>query len=233
MVDFHTHILPGIDDGSPDVQTSLAMLAMEAAQGIRTVAATPHFQASFDAPDAFLARRAQAAQLLRSEMAKQPDLPELILGAEVLFFRGMSDSECLPLLTLGGGRHLLVEMPPAPWPQEHYRELEAIWEKRRLVPVIAHIDRYIRPFRTFGIPKRLAGTPVWVQANTSFFLEKRTAGMAMKMLKAGQIQILGSDCHNLSSRRPNLGTAEQQIRRRLGNDALEQIRGFEEEILRV
>lgn len=231
--DFHSHILPGIDDGSASLEESIAMLQMEAEQGITRVMATPHFYAWHDAPDRFLSRRAQAEARLREEMAKYSGLPEISVGAEVSFFRGMSESEILPQLTIREKRYILIEMPPAPWTDAVYRELEGIWEKRGITPIIAHIDRYIGPFRTHRIPQRLAEMPVLVQANADFFLNRSTAGMALKMLKADQIQLLGSDCHNMSSRKPNLGAAVQRIARKLGQDALSRICGYESQILGV
>ena len=101
-----------------------------------------------------------------------------------------------------------------------YRELEQIYTRWGITPVVAHVDRYIAPFRTYGIPKTLEQLPVLVQANASFFLNRGTASMAMKMLRQGQIHLLGSDCHNLTSRQPNLGPALDRIRSKLGQGAL-------------
>ena len=56
MVDFHTHILPQMDDGSQSVEQTLQMLSFLADQGVKTVVATPHFYAHRDQPDAFLAK---------------------------------------------------------------------------------------------------------------------------------------------------------------------------------
>ena len=64
-VDFHSHILPGIDDGSKSVEESLAMLRMAGEQGIECVVATPHFYPRYDSPKKFLARRAEAEAQLR------------------------------------------------------------------------------------------------------------------------------------------------------------------------
>lgn len=232
-VDFHSHILPGIDDGSKSVEESIALLRMEAEQGIDFIVATPHFYPRYDSPNKFLVRRAEAEARLREAIANEPALPEVIVGAEVYFFRGMSQSEFLSELTIGGKRCILIEMPPAPWSEDIYRELEAIWDKWGITPIIAHIDRYIGPFRTYGIPKRLSQLPVLVQANADFFLEKATASMAMRMLKADQIQLLGSDCHNLTSRKPNLGSALERIRQKLGEGVVEEINLLASEVLGV
>lgn len=223
--------MPNVDDGSDSLRKSMSMLWAEAEQGVSLVAATPHFYPDRDKPERFLKKRYQAAKLLREEMEGCSGLPKLILGAEVHYFRGISESDFLPWLTMGKTNCLLVEMPPSPWPEECFRELEQIRLRQGLTPIIAHVDRYIRPLRTYGIPERLEKMQVYVQANGEFFLDKRTASLAMKMLKAGQIHVLGSDCHNLTSRRPNLGQAAQCIEQKLGREALVRIRRTEREIL--
>lgn len=231
IVDFHSHILPGVDDGSASVEQSIAMLQMEAEQGIQTVIATPHFYAQHDKPEHFLQKRAEAERRLRDEMARHSDMPELEIGAEVYYFNGISDSDVLSQLTIGKKRFILIEMPMAPWSERIFRELESIWIKQGLMPIVAHIDRYIAPFQTFGIPKRLESLPVMVQANASFFVEKATRRMAFRMLRQGKIHLLGSDCHDLKERKPNLGEAVQLIRRQFGPDMIAYLNAHEDEVL--
>ena len=103
-VDFHSHILPGVDDGSRSVEESLEMLRAEARQGIGTVVATPHFYANHDTPERFLRRRAAAWEMLQTAMAQEAGLPEVIPGAEVYYFSGISDSDQLHRLTTGQKR---------------------------------------------------------------------------------------------------------------------------------
>lgn len=231
MTDFHSHILPGIDDGSGSTEESVAMLRMEAKQGIGCVVATPHFYARHDDPERFLLRRAAAMEKLRAAAAQQEGLPQVLLGAEVHYFPGMSDSEALAQLTIDKKRCILIEMPPSPWTPQMYRELEWIYAKQGFVPVIAHLDRYISPLRTHGIPAQLEELPVLVQANASFFLKSSTASFALRLLRQGRIHVLGSDCHNLTDRAPNLGAAVGVIERRLGSAAMEWIQMQEQQIL--
>lgn len=227
VVDAHSHILPGVDDGSRDVAQSLQMLEAQARQGITHVLATPHFYPRYSNPDRFLTKRSQAQQILEAALADRTDLPKLIVGAEVHYFPGMGESEHLKKLTIGDTRLILVEMPEPPWTQGEYRDLENIYICQGLTPIIAHIDRYIRPFHTYGIVKRLEQLPVLVQANSEFFLNKATQRMAFHMLKKGQIHLLGSDCHNMSDRAPDLGEAQKLIVRKLGRSALTKIRETE------
>lgn len=231
IVDFHSHVLPDIDDGSPSVEMSVAMLQRQAQQGISHVVATPHFYAQIDDPKVFLENRQRAESALRAEMAGHPEFPELSVGAEVYYFHGISDSDILSELTINKKRYILIEMPMTAWTERMYRDLEGIWVKQGLMPVIAHIDRYIAPFRTYGIPERLEALPVIVQANSSFFLERSTRNMALRMLKKGRIHLLGSDCHDLQDRSPNLGEAVCVIEKKLGQKILDHIGYYQEEVL--
>lgn len=233
MIDFHSHVLPEVDDGSSNLDESLAMLEMEAAQGMTHVVATPHFYAQQDQLETFLVRRMEAEKKLRAAMDNNPGIPQLSIGAEVHYFRGMGNSEAISELTITGGKSILVEMPQPPWTEEMYRELVKMRENFGVIPVIAHVDRYISPLRSHGIPKKLEELPVLVQANASFFLNRRTRAMALKMLKKGQIHLLGSDCHDLRERPPQLGQAVEIIRKTLGQEWINCIRERAEAILEM
>lgn len=230
VVDFHSHILPGIDDGSRSVEESVRMLQMEAAQGIRHVVATPHFYARHDNLDRFLQRREKAERSLRAAMGPGSDLPAMSVGAEVHYFPGISESNAISALTVDGGTHILVEMPQSPWTESMYRELERLYTGQGLTPIIAHVERYFGRFRTYGIPKRLAELPVLVQANAEFFTNKKTAAMAIRMLEKEQIHLLGSDCHNTQIRKPNLADALDRITDRLGEAAIKRIQTYERSV---
>ncbi len=231
VVDFHCHILPGIDDGSSSVEESVVMLQQEASHGIEHVIATPHFYAHRDNLSMFIENRERSEQLLRETMAKHSGLPQLGVGAEVYFFTGISESREISSLAISSTNCIMVEMPQPPWTEAMYRELEQLHTKRGLIPIIAHIDRYITRFRTFGINEKLAELPVFVQANAEFFLHRQTKSIALRMLRNGKIHLLGSDCHNLHSRSPNLSEAAKLIGERLGAPAIERINQYEHSIL--
>lgn len=230
MIDFHAHILPGIDDGSKSLDESIAMLRMEAEQGIDHVVATPHFYPQHDTPEDFLRKRTQAEEALRAEIQKHTDLPKLTVGAEVYYYHGISESDVLRQLTIGNSKYVMIEMPGAPWREAMYRELEKIYRYHGIMPIMAHMDRYFTRFRTYGIPEKLERLPVLVQANASFFCG-RSAARAVRMLQKEQIHLLGSDCHNVHARQPNLGKAMEAIQKRLGTKTLEMIASFERDVL--
>lgn len=231
MVDFHTHILPCVDDGSASIEESVAMLRMEAEQGISKVVLTPHFYANHDSPKRFFERRQQAEETLRAAIAGEQGLPELLVGAEVYYFEGISDSEHLRELAIRGTDAVMIEMPMNHWSDRMLAELEGIYQKQRLIPIVAHLDRYISPMATHGLPERLADLPVVVQVNAGFFQRRLSRSLAIKLLKQGIIGLLGSDCHNLDTRPPNLGDAIQVIRRHLGEEWISYINARETELL--
>ena len=233
IIDFHSHILPGMDDGSASLKESIAMLRMEAEQGIRHVIATPHFYAKHDSPRNFLEKRDAAESRLREEMAKYTDLPQLSVGAEIYFFSGIADSDALQELTIDKKGCIILEMPHCTWSESMYKEMEGIAIKQGLTPILAHIDRYIRPLQSREMLERLDGLPVLVQANANFFLHTFTKRMALRLLREDRIHLLGSDCHNTTSRPPNLAVALEVIQQRLGTQMLDRIVSYQNEILQV
>ena len=148
------------------------------------------------------------------------ELPQILLGAEVLYFSGLSCADELDALCLEGTDLLLLEMPFFPWTDRVLREVEAI-QRGGLQVVAAHIERYmdIQPRRTM---EAFFDLNTFIQCNGEFFLSRRTARRALQMMRRGEIHFLGSDAHNLTSRPPNLGEAARFIERKLGRDALEQ-----------
>ena len=222
IIDFHSHILPGVDDGSPSCEVSLAMLREAARQGVTHMIATPHFYPNRDNPQDFLQRRQDAFDRLQDALSGETDLPAIHLGAEVYYFNGIADSEITEILTISKTRYMLLEMPWSQWTPQMYRQMEAIHGNYGITPIIAHVDRYIAPMHTHRIPQTLAELPLLVQANANFFIKRHTRPLALRMLKQGQIHCFGSDCHNDQDRPPNLGAALDLIRRNLGEDILNQ-----------
>ena len=224
MTDFHSHVLPGIDDGSDSVETSLGMLARWREQGIDRVCATPHFYAEQDTPERFLRRRQAAFEALTAAAGAQP-LPQLRLGAEVRYFPGIAMAEALPELCLSGTSFLLLEMPFIPWTERMLAEVSAIRD-RGIFPVAAHVERYFS-FNSPKLIRRFMDLDIFIQCNAEFFLERRTARKALRFLREEQVHFLGSDAHNLTSRAPNLGPALALMEKKLGPEALERLAVFE------
>lgn len=231
MLDLHTHILPGVDDGSSSVEMSIAMLEAEAQQGVSCVMATPHFYAHRDWPETFFARREKAWNALAAAAVDRSHLPRVLLGAEVSYYNGMSESEVLPEFCLGQSPYLLVEMPMGLWPERTFWELQAIYDRQGITPILAHVERYFPVFGKEQLLQRLETLPVLLQVNAGYILDRKTAASAKNLLQQGRVHLLGSDCHNMEDRPPRLGQAVQQIRQQLGEDVLARIGLYKQRIL--
>ena len=216
MIDFHSHILPGIDDGSKDTATSIRMIEEEMRQGVTGIALTPHFYADTDDPQQFLARRERAFRELQETLEEEEiKVPRMILGSEVHFYRGMSRSESLRKLCLGESNYILVELPFRRWQQYIVDDVKDIGNNLGLNVIIAHFERYLDQDRKL-VKQITEDEDLIIQSNAEFSLEKDRR-KALRYLKDGTIDILGSDCHNTDSRRPNLKDAMDLIGKKLGD----------------
>lgn len=214
MVDFHSHVLPGMDDGADSVEMSLRMLEESKKQGVDIVFASSHFYADEDDPYSFLQRRNEAYEMLYSAMDdNKSKYPRLELGAEVLYFPGMSVADELCTLTMGDTPCLLIEPPMCRWTDAMLDEIEETGTNLKCIPVIAHIDRYMRVLKDNTLFDRIEGRRVLVQVNASFFVYPQTTELALMLLRDGKIHFIGSDCHNMDSRPPNLAAAAAKMRR--------------------
>lgn len=216
MIDIHTHILPGMDDGSVSLEESLAMAKESARQGVRLLAATPHFYATQEDPNSFLRRREKSLALLES--AWQDSFPTLLVGAEVRYFDGISRVERIAHLTLDHTRILLLEMPFTSWSGRMVDEVLELQRSRGLQVLLAHVERYLKD-QDGQVWETFRQNGVWMQCNANFFLRWQTKRKAQALFKKGEIQMLGSDTHNMTTRPPNLAMARDALVKSLGQAA--------------
>ena len=211
MIDYHCHILPQMDDGPDRLSECLTMLRRGKEQGVEVMVSTSHFYADEDYPAQFVERRNAAFRRLREAMGRNTDsYPLIVLGAEVLYFPGISQAQDIEKLTIGSGRTILVEPPMAPWSDTMLDEIVELGDNLHCQPVVAHVDRYMRMLKDKRLIDRVLERNLLVQVNASWFLDPGTVKSAVRSLKQGKIHLIGSDCHNLLSRSPNLGQARQQ-----------------------
>jgi protein-tyrosine phosphatase len=226
FVDTHTHILPRFDDGSRSSSESLDILRELYSQGARGVIATPHFYARRDEPDEFVkSRRATAEHLVRKIEETAADsgerFPSVYLGAEVEYFSAMSICPTLDEMCISGTRYLLCEMPFDSWTEAMMTELLVIKNKRNIIPVIAHIERYFSLFKPSMLDEMIA-SGFLIQSNAEAYLGFGK-GKALKLLSEGKIHLLGSDSHNMEKRAPNMAAAFDVIEKKLGAETVERL----------
>lgn len=221
IVDFHTHLLPDMDDGSDGVETSAGMLASLAEQGVTVVCATSHYYAWRESVDSFVNRRAQAAERLTPVLP--PQIQRLILGAEAAYFPRISESRHLDSLCLQGTHTLLVEMPFADWNQRQVEEIIALVLDRDYRVVLVHPERFLFSKGNLKSLEKLAELPLSFQINTDALLHWNSRKMALSLLEMTGAPLLGTDCHNLHTRAPHMEKARSVVRAKLGEQFLQKI----------
>lgn len=223
FIDLHSHILPGVDDGSSSVRETVAMLRLAHAGGTRALVATPHFFLEpWNNTDPVLLTclferlTDELRQLGDDENGENGFLNEmtLYLGAEnyisTEFFEALDRAE---VVTMNTSRYVLIEFPPFLPFTAAAAAVERILRAGKF-PVLAHIERY--PFLLRGT-KRLAkfvemGCVAQVNASTFTGAAGRAlARRASKLLDAGLVHLIASDGHGANERRPDLSRAAEAL----------------------
>ena len=222
-VDIHSHILPFLDDGAKDLQTSVALVKECINQGIKTVICTPHYLYSEKNDiDNFIKKRDESFCLLKAELEKQNigDI-DFRLGAEVNFNCDLSGVKDIEKLAIEGTDYILIEMPFSVWQDGMFDYLYKLIAGKNLVPIIAHVERYYQNEREF---KKLEKLQVYFQMNADAFFERADKKNADKLIKNKKIHLLGTDTHNLSLRPPKMKEGYSYIEKKIGNKYAEYIR---------
>lgn len=215
MFDLHCHILPGVDDGPETLEQSVAMARMAAADGVRTIVATPHLDEQYRHPAPELIRElvGRLNDRLRAEGVPLQVLP----GAEV-----RTSPELLEHFAAGQimtvadrGRFLLLELPTAGHavyaPQLFFR-----LQLAGVTPIIAHAER-VALFR--AEPHRLQelrDRNIRIQINAESLAGqggRALRNQALRLVRSGLADVIASDGHNLTTRRPLLSVARRALRR--------------------
>ena len=224
MTDIHSHILPNIDDGAQDTETSVAILEMMREQNIKKVFATPHFYPVTTSLEDFFDSRARSFEALLNAV-KGKDLPEIELGCELLYFRGIGKCDELHKLKMGDTKYILIEFPSIDITESILRDLSEVFLVGGLVPVIAHTERY---FRQKGYKKLLKfiaeGTiPCLAQVNADSFFDEYYKRVALKLVKNNNVSFVASDAHSLHSRKPKMDAAAELIQRKFGDEVYKRL----------
>ena len=220
LVDVHCHVLPEMDDGSEAVDVSLAILRQEKEQGVGVVCATSHYYARQNSIPDFCARRSEAMERLTAVLTD--DLPRVLPAAEVAYFPHMEEQDLSPLC-IRGTRTLMLEMPFADWTDLQVETVEALALDCGYQVVLVHPERFCFSGSNRSQLRRLAQLPIGLQVNAGSLIHWQTRRLALDLLQLAHWPLLGSDCHNLTSRPPNLKGGRAVIRRKLGEDFLNQM----------
>lgn len=188
IIDFHAHILPGVDHGCNSVVDALRQLDMAKKAGVDVISATSHFYPNTETSAGFLLRRQKAWETLLRVLPDEA--PRVVLGAEVLVCDGMDKMEGLLDLTFAGTNVILLEMPSGPWKAAMYETVEKINRLSGQHAVIAHVERYDPE-----AIDSLFETGVTGQLNAGIMLQPKRRRQILSWIDNRKISALGSDIH--------------------------------------
>ncbi len=225
VYDFHSHVLFGIDDGARDIETAKEMLLASKAAGVDTILLTPHcFPLNSNDVDKFVHKRAAAY----NELMKIPDIPKLHKGCEVHLTCDLSQIRNIRKLCIKNTHYMLLEMPYSKWSE---KTIEWVYNLTLtgVIPIIAHDERNKR--QDLGLRNALFDLDVLIQLNASSFYTHKFKKEAFNLLRHGLGHVIGTDMHNMTTRRPCLDKAEKKIKQQLGTECWDYFMGNAEKIL--
>ena len=214
MIDFHMHLLPGMDDGARNCRMAAAMIKECERQEIEAIVATPHYYFNVKT-EKMIARREKAYNKVVDCLKKtNQQKPEIILGFEVHLAEEVYNENNLGRLLIGETNTMLVEMPRKKWGDEIFDRLEYLASKGYNI-VLAHPERYISIVDE-KCYDRLFSYGFAAQINAASIVNPNLRDFAYKLIEEGKIQVMGSDAHNVGLRANFINIACDFINRRLG-----------------
>jgi len=203
VIDIHCHILPGLDDGSPDMATSIAMARLAAAAGISTVIGTPHWiedehetdpaqirQITADLQAELNSRAIPLAVLPGNEALICPDLPDRVKQGDVLT---LADR----------GTHLLLELPYEDLPT-YVDDVIFRLQLQGIIPVLAHVERYACVRSDWHVLDGWVQRGCLAQVNASSLDRGRGDDIAQDLMDRGLVTCTATDAHDAVGRPPSV-----------------------------
>lgn len=218
MIDMHTHILPGIDDGAFSSDEAIMLTEYLYHQKVTTAVCTPHFYPMETTLEEFVKKRSNAMEEVSHSKI------QLIAASETYLHRYLFHNNDLKPLCIENTSYLLLELPEMKvWTEEYMKELDKLIGYYNISPIIAHIDRYKPLMRSRKLLRKLKNMGCLLQMNTSAITKADTKRKALSLIEDGYVDLLGSDCHNISYRPPVIGEARRIILHKLGEGTWERL----------
>ncbi len=222
LIDIHTHILYGVDDGAGTLSDSMGLLDEECEQGVDTVIMTPHYGPKFGYPDKDVLRE-HFDEISQKAEKYYPEI-KLYLGSELYYQEStISDLDSGKALTMNGTRYVLVEFGVKDPYTYIYRAVQN-FVYAGYIPIIAHAERYEAVFRQIDRIEELIDIGALIQINAESLIGgifDKCSSFCKKIAKEGLMHFLGSDCHDFRTRRPNMKKAAEVLLKKNAQQILE------------
>lgn len=229
MYDMHSHFLPGIDDGAKNTDMSIKMLKTSMSTGVNHILSTSHCYPykNTDIED-FIQDREQAYKALLEAAAENNfELPDIKLASEVHLTCDLTKFSSLEKLRIDGTDYILLEMPSSPWSE---KIIDIVYKLtiKGFKPIIAHMDRNFN--QNNELINSLYDLDILIQVNAESFSVSSMKKNIDMLMKNKLFHVIGSDMHNMDSRRPNMDIAKKALSKRYGKDCLDYIAAISKSI---
>jgi protein-tyrosine phosphatase len=220
MIDIHTHILPGVDDGAKDLPSALAMVEEAVHDGITALVATPHVLHKIS-PE-WEVRCLQVFDQLKNEVAQRGWPIELFLGSEIYLQNNLLEYSSSPLFTIGRSqKYVLVELPGI----EVHQFTDTMVFNLRIKgyqPILAHPERNASIIGQIDRVADLVERGLLMQMNAGSIVGqfgREVQAFSRNLLKSGLVHFVASDAHDPVTRRPILSEGRAWVYREMGEPA--------------
>ncbi|AMC94060.1 hypothetical protein AOC36_08680 [Erysipelothrix larvae] len=210
MIDIHTHILFGIDDGAKTLEDSLALIDMQLEQGVHTIVLTPHYNPLKQDLDAFIELRDKNCQILKQAILETHRDITILKGAEVLYSSKLFEMN-LEDLVIENTDYILIEFSPRTLPSNLMNQISELIGMG-YIPIIAHMERYPYFKDNLDLPIDLMKCGVLMQVNASSFIDQSQSSFIHACMRHGWIHCIASDVHSIDKRPSNMIKAKQAIK---------------------
>ncbi|MDP4110119.1 MAG: CpsB/CapC family capsule biosynthesis tyrosine phosphatase [Bacillota bacterium] len=212
-IDFHTHLLPGLDDGSKNAAHSARMLQNAADQRTETVICTPHFLPLRETAEEFLNKRENALRSLKSELSfgkLSEAAPKILCGAECSYIKSISRYPGLEKLCIEGTSWLLLELPYDDWDDGIFEEIYLLAVERGVFCIVAHVERFHSQIKKCGGIEAFNELDCVFQLNADSFSFLSDRKKCLSFISGTVPCVLGSDMHSCDIGSP-AGSAERWL----------------------
>ncbi|MFA6308718.1 MAG: CpsB/CapC family capsule biosynthesis tyrosine phosphatase [Clostridia bacterium] len=222
FVDIHSHILPKLDDGAANMETSLSMLEIASLSNIQNIIATPHFivdslETSIETIDRKCSELNENAKLNGINIKTLPGC-EVFISPEIVKL-----IENGTIATLNNSKYVLIEFPLISIPP-YSGELLYSLQIKGFKPIIAHPERNKEIIKNPGILYEFVQRGIYAQMNANSLtgvFGNEIAKISLKLLEHKLIHFISSDAHTLKTRSPNLTDAANIVRKKFGNNMVD------------
>ncbi len=225
MLDFHTHLIWSLDDGSRSADETAQLFEKLEETGFDSAVLSPHFYPDSESPEDFCEERDRAFEKFKKQF---PD-KKVYLGAECYLHEYLFSAQNITPLCIEGTRYLLSELSYRKQDGMTMLELAARTASTyNVIPVLAHIERYPYVLNDEKMLLRFRDIGCLMQVNLASFGELFVRTRLLKYLQKGYIHFLGTDTHRLPFDDKTTLKAISFLEKNLGEDWRDMFRGTDD-----